>query len=474
MTDVQEHRLPRHPDLELDAVAARVLSDPTASERRVLLRGGYVLSMDDAIGDVEGGDVLLVDGAIAAVGTSLGLADVEIDCSSHVVLPGFVNSHVHMFQSALRSYWVCARTIDYFSQSRQGRGAILHRYLPSDVYLGQLVGSAEHLTAGVTTIVDTSQCTYTPEHTDSAITGLADSGIRAVYAYSPTTGWDHGDGVAHPHDLGRLLDRHFPTSSGLVTPAMGCPPDAELWALARHHKLPIFSHVNSAPAGLELESLGRSGAMGTDNTYIHCTGLESSTWDAIARSGGRASISNIVEQSLGFASPGLHPALACHVPTGFSTDGPSLGPSDMFSHMKVATVLLRGPSLGAGTNLLANDVTPHDILEVATIGGARAAHLDDIIGSITPGKRADIVLLNRRTLNAWPAHDPAGSVALLMDTSNVSSVLVDGIAVKWAGKLTALDTEALLSDLESSADGLLGRSGYPSRSVPGWRAPDPE
>lgn len=403
MTVPQESRLRRQPDCELDAVAAHVLSDSAATGRRVLLKGGYVMTMDDAVGDVDGGDVLLVDGAIATVGTSLGPEDVEIDCSGHLVLPGFVNSHVHMFQSALRSYWAGASTIDYFSQSRQGPGAIFHQYRPSDVYVGQLVGSAEHLAAGVTTIVDTSQCTYTPEHTDSAVVGLADSGIRAVYAYSPTTGWDHGDRMAHPHDLERLLAQHFPVSSGLVTPAMGCLPDVELWELARRHELPIFSHVSNAAAGLELESLGRDGAMGPDNTYIHCTGLEGSTWDAIAHYGGRVSISNVVEQSLGFPSPGLHPAFARDIATGFSTDAPSLGPSDMFSHMRMAYVLLRGSALGVGGDLAATDVTPRDVLKLATIGGARAAHMDELVGSISPGKRADIVLLNRRTLNAWPA-----------------------------------------------------------------------
>ena len=149
--------------------------------RRLLLRGGYVLSMDEQIGELAGGDVLIEDGAIAAVGERLEVGDAEVlDVAGHVVMPGFVDTHRHTWQSPFRG--VCADWTleDYF---RGIRMSISPNCSAQDVYAGNLLGALEALEAGVTTILDFSHCNNTPEHADAALQGLRDAGIRAMFAY---------------------------------------------------------------------------------------------------------------------------------------------------------------------------------------------------------------------------------------------------------------------------------------------------
>ncbi len=440
-------------------------SPAPGSRDRLLLQGGLVLSMDAAVGDFEEADVLIEGTTIAEVGPRLRVDAPQVDCAGMLVIPGFVNSHVHMFQTALRAYWADALAADYFSQSREDVNAIFHKYQPDDVYHGEYVGALECLNAGVTTAVDTSQCSYTPAHSDAAIRGLADSGMRAVYAYSPTSGGNVADPqYAYPQDLTRIQQEMSTGGGDLVTLALGGPLNADNWSLARSHGVPIFTHVNNAAAGHDLEALGKGGLMGTDNTYIHCNTLDPSTWTTIAATGGRVSLSTLVEQTLGSGLPGIRTALDHGMLPGLSTDAVTLGPADFFSQMRSAYALQRSRILehrASGRTDLARVVSCREILEMATMGGAHAAHLGDTVGSLTPGKQADVVLLDAKTLNAAPLSSAAGAIVTLMDTSNVDSVLVAGRMVKRGGQLIGVDVQDALRQLQQSADGLFARSKYP-------------
>lgn len=433
-----------------------------------LLRGGTVLSMDPGVGDFERGDVLIDGGVIVEVGSSLPDADAEvIDCEGKIVLPGFVNSHHHMFQTALRNYWSDGLDMDYFLQSRTGEAALFHQYAPADVYWGELGGALENLAAGTTTVVDTSQCSYTPEHTDAALDGIRRSGIRAVFSYSPVFG-DHevDPRYSHPEDIRRLVDQG--AGAGLIRLALGYHVDEDLFRLAKDVGLPVFAHVNDVSFGQMLEELEGDGLLGAHLTYIHCLGLDTSAWQTIARTGGRVSVSCIAEQTLAMGPPALRDALDHGVPVGFGTDAVSIGPVDFFSQMRAAYALHRGgraavpasPASAAGPG--GKMLSTRDVLEMATIGGARAAQVDDLVGSLTPGKRADILVLNGRALNAGPVLHASGAV-VNMDTSNVETVLVDGRTVKSAGRLVDVDVHQVLDRLAESAEGLLARAG--ARSI---------
>ncbi|CAM3705180.1 amidohydrolase family protein [Smaragdicoccus niigatensis] len=424
----------------------------------LLLRGGVVLTMDPDIGDLAIGDVLIEDGRIAAVGQNLVATGADtVDCSGKIVIPGFVNSHHHMFQTALRSYWSDGLELDYFMQSRFGSEALFHQYSPDDVYWGELGGALENLAAGTTTVVDTSQCSYTPEHTDAALDGIRRSGIRCVFSYSPVFG-DHEahPAYAHPEDIGRIVDAAG--DSGLVSLALGYHVDEDLFRLARDLDLPVFAHVNDANWGRVLEEFESDGLLGPLITYIHCLDLADSSWKAIARTGGKVSVSSIAEQTLAMGHPALQAALSHGVPVSFGTDAVSIAPVDFFSQMRAAFCLQRGAirTSGESTPL---PLSTRETLRIATLGGAQAAHLDHLVGSLTPGKRADVVVLNARALNAGPVLNAPGAVVHMMDTSNVETVLVDGRIVKSDGRLIDVDTDHVLDKLAASAEGLLSRSG---------------
>jgi 5-methylthioadenosine/S-adenosylhomocysteine deaminase len=430
----------------------------------LLLRNGIVLTMDPAIGDLDRGDVLVKDGVIAQVGRDLDLDAEIIDCAGHIVLPGFVNSHQHLFQTALRSYWADALEIDYFTQSRTGSNAIFHHYTPDDVYWGYYVGALENLAAGTTTVVDTSQCSYTPAHTDAALDALGRSGIRCVFSLCPATGdFEPAPSYNYPGDIHRLID------SGVhgerIQLALGYIADSEVFQLGRELGLPLFAHVNGPWLGQALEALDPKRLLGPWNTYIHCNGLDDSTWQVIERTGGKVSVSCHVEQSLGMGTPALQTAIDRGVAVGFGADAVSLGPVDFFSQMRAAHItqrigLLQADRLASAERFGAGST--RDILRMATLGGAQAAHVEHLVGSLAPGKRADIVVLNARTLNAAPLTHATGAVVQLMDTSNVVTVIVDGQIMKKDGHLVGVDVPEAIKQLSRSAEGLLRRSNYPN------------
>ncbi|AGB25779.1 cytosine deaminase-like metal-dependent hydrolase [Mycobacterium sp. JS623] len=422
--------------------------------RPLLLSNANVLTMDDNIGDLARGDVLIENGEISRVGVDLDAnADADVlDCADKIVLPGFVNSHLHMFQTALRAYWCDAVAEDYFTQSRTGRDGIFHQYTPEDVYWGELGGALENLSAGTTTVVDTSQCSYTPEHSDAALDAIRRSGIRCVFSFTPVFGHEPAPTYNYPNDIRRLTEA-TDKSDDRVSLALGYLVDANDFRLARELDLPVFAHINNEWFGRTLEELDGEGLLGLRNTYIHCLGLNDSTWQAIARTGGKVSLSCFVEHALGMGRPAIQRVLDYGIPSGLGTDAASLGPVDMFTQMRAAFQSARQ----ADTNP-ARPATTRDILRMATLGGAQAAHLDHRIGSLTPGKIADIVVLNARTLNTVPVLHASGAVVHHMDTSNVDTVIVGGDIVKSHGRLHNGEVEATLNGLTKSAESLLSRS----------------
>ncbi|MEU5761197.1 amidohydrolase family protein [Nocardia sp. NPDC047648] len=431
-------------------------------EGRLLLRGGIVLTMDENLGDHERGDVLIEDGRIVEVGQDLQADAQVLDCAGKIVLPGFVNSHHHMFQTALRSYWADALDLDYFMQSRAGADALFHQYTPEDVYWGQFGGALENLAAGTTTVVDTSQCSYTPEHTDAALEGIRRSGIRCVFSFSPSLGDHEPDpSYAHPEDIRRLIETTGEVHDGtLVRLALGYHVDEDLFQLARDLGLPMFAHVNDTSWGHVLEQFEKEGLLGPWITYIHCLGLEDTAWRAIQRTGGKVSVSTSAEQSLAMGQPALQSALDHGIPASFGTDTVGIAPVDFFSQMRAAYCWQRSRIQAAMRSNAAEvePITVRDILRMATLGGAQGAHLDHLIGSLTPGKRADVIALNARTLNSGPVNHAPGTVVQHMDTSNVDTVIVDGRIIKHEGRLLGVDIEQVLQQLERSATGLISRS----------------
>src|SRR6516225_8826803 len=241
----------------------RAQRDPN---RRILLRGGVVLSLDPKVADFEKADVLVEGKKISALGPNLdgGRSALIVDASDHIVKPGFVDTHHHQYETLLRSILsdgnlglTADSPTNYLSTIQ---GILTPEYRPEDAYISELVASLNQISAGVTTTVDTSQVSHTPAHTDACIAGLKESGRRAVFAYSS----GQGPASQFPQDLLRLKTQYFSSTDQPLTLELNAAPNADNWAFARQASVPIICRIVGDRSG-NFEAIGKAGLMGPDN-----------------------------------------------------------------------------------------------------------------------------------------------------------------------------------------------------------------
>ena len=441
------------------AVTLENLRNPNG--RAILLKDGIVLSMDSQVGDFEKGDVLIQGKKIVSVGQNVPAPahSLIVNAAGMIVMPGFIDTHHHQFETPLRSILSdgLLGVAGDNANTYQGKilGTFAPAYLPEDARLGELVASLSQMNAGVTATVDTSQVSITPEHTDACIAGLQESGRRALFAYSAGS----GNKSQFPQDIVRLRKQYFSSDDQLLTLALGVEANADRWKLARSVGAPIVSHMVNMST---LEPLAQAGLMGPDNEYIHCTRSGSETlWKTIADTGGKVSVAPAIEMQMRHGMPPIQTALDHGIRPSLSVDVECNMTADMFSIMRTAFTLQRAlinQRALAGEQNLPALVTCRDVIEFATIAGARVAHLDHKVGSLTPGKEADIILLATERINTFPLNNAPGTVVTLMDTSNVEHVFVAGKIMKWQGRLVGVDLTGLRRQIEKSRDGLLART----------------
>jgi len=429
--------------------------------RAILLKDGIVLSLDPKVGDFEKGDILIQGKKIASVGTNVDApkSAIVVNAAGMILMPGFVDTHHHQFETPLRSILsdglLGTPGDSASSYLKTILGTFTPAYLPEDARLGELVASLSQMNAGVTTTVDTSQVSLTPEHTDACISGLKESGRRVVFAYSA----GQGDKSQYPQDIVRLRKQYFSSDDQLWTLALGDATNADHWKLARSVGAPIVSHIVDMSA---LEPMAKSGIMGPDNEYIHCTRSGNEfLWKAIADTGGKVSIAPAIEMQMRHGMPPLQEALDHGIRPSLSVDVECNMTADMFSIMRAAYTLQRAlinQRALAGEQNLPALLTCRDVIELGTVAGARVAHLDSRIGTLSPGKEADIIMLATNRINTFPLNNVPGTVVTLMDTSNVENVFVAGKVMKWEGKLVGVDLGRLQLQIEKSRDGLLART----------------
>jgi cytosine/adenosine deaminase-related metal-dependent hydrolase len=433
--------------------------------RRILIKGGMVLSMDPAVGDFVKADVLIEGKKIREVRPNIKVSNATVvDATGSIVMPGFIDTHLHMFQTNLRAFFADAAYFgsalyqDYRRAAAPG-GAFEH-YNPEDAYLGQYVGALGNINGGVTTVCDTSQISNTPAHSDACVRAFNDAGLRTVFALSGAPGNSVATS-AYPQDVHRLKQKYFSSKDQLVTLALNTGISAERFQLARDVDVPIFTHVNTEAAGLQLEGL----KMGSDCTYIHVTLLNRSTWQKIADTGGKVSLSTIAESTVGVGTPAVQEAIDAGVLSraSFGTDAETFMTCDFFSQTRTAFTTQRLLALRASNNGAVAGRRPiscREVLEMATIGGARGAHLDHKIGSLTPGKEADIIMLRTDRINVSPVCNVPGAIVTLMDTSNVDTVFIAGNVMKWKGELVEVNLSSIFDRITASRDGILRRTGW--------------
>jgi 5-methylthioadenosine/S-adenosylhomocysteine deaminase len=449
---------------------------------RMIIRNGFVLSLDPEVGEIAGGEVLVEDGAIAAVGRDLGVSDAEeVDASGAIVMPGFVDTHRHTWQTPVRGVLPSCTLDEYFGSML---GNIGTHYRAEDVYAANLVGSWEALNAGITSLLDWSHVNNTPDHSDEAIRGLKESGIRAVYAHGVPVGgeWWAYSSLEHPDDIRRIRDTYFSSEDQLLTLALAARAPGNVtpevathdWNLAREIGARISVHVGMRLTSVHVNhilGMNELGLMGSDTCYIHCTDSTDEELDLIAETGGTTSVAPYVEMLMGHGVPPTGRLVERGIRPSLSVDVTSSVPGDMFTQMRTALVCERILAFTDSPDVaFAPTLTHRDVLEFATIDGARACALDDKVGSIKPGKQADLVLVRADQVNTAPLIDPAATVVVAADTSNVDSVWVAGKAVKRDGKLVGADPARLVGLVEESRDYLLSKAGL----LPAWFAANPD
>src|SRR5262245_19428201 len=428
--------------------------------------------MDPQLRDLFGGDLLIEDDCIAEVGHRLEAGDAEvIDASDCIVIPGFVDSHRHTWETVIRGIAPDVSLNGYFDLVLD---QLAPAYRPEDVYAGNYLGSLEAIDAGVTTLLDWSHISNSPEHADEAIRGLADAKLRAVYCHgNPNTSlaaWWFDSELTAGADIRRIRERYFSSDDQRMTLAMGtrgpgfCKPEVvrHEWELAREVGAPISVHVGMGPFAGRMSMVSRLndlGLLGDDTTYIHCNYLSDDEFQLIADSGGKVSIAPSVEMAMGHGTPPTAKALAHGLRPSISIDVVTTVPGDMFTQMRFlfasARLLEHEAAFAAASEEEPPLLTSREVLEFATIEGARVCGLEDRTGSLTPGKQADLVVLRCDHSNTYPVIDPVSTVVHQADTRNVDAVMVAGAFLKRDGRLVAGDLRRARDGAAASLDWLL-------------------
>lgn len=429
-----------------------------------------MLTQDPELGEFTG-DVLVADGKIAAVGQDLdgGSADV-IDGSGCAVLPGFVDTHRHSWQGALRSLDPSWTYPQYRGHVQIGLGPHLD---PEDVRVGNMAADLMALDAGVTTIRDESHIMNSPAHADAAIAAHQESGIRSVFAHGwPSTeaeSWQFGSTRAHPADLRRVRETLLSDDSARVTlNAMLRGPELSTMdiaardiELARDLGLRISMHVGLGDWGIEqraVEKLYEAGLLGPDMLLIHCCTSSDAELQLIADHGAAVSVAAALEVFMpGLGQPATNRMLAYGLRPSLSVDVETAVAGDMFGVMRAAMAyqqLVRADCGGALDRNIDSLTTfdARDVLAFATIDGARASGIADRTGSITPGKQADVIVLRLTDPNLLPATDVAAAIVTAGHAGNVDRVMVAGRTLKSHGKLHG--GAAILQQAAASRDRL--------------------
>jgi 5-methylthioadenosine/S-adenosylhomocysteine deaminase len=383
---------------------------------KMLIKGGTVLSLDRTVGNLLEADVLIDDGIISEVGSSLRARGAEVvDAVDTIVMPGFVDAHRHLWQSL-------SGDIDSASEMEASG-----HYSPDDIYAATLVGLLRALAAGITTVVDWCDLLDDAARLEAALAAHADSGVRTVFVSSR-------DGTTAPTN----------TTLAFASPDL---VEADLdgltsrWADARARGRRIHAHAGtSAMAGGEVAELGRRGLLGPDLTLSHCTRLSTADFAAIAASSTAVALTAASDMADGAGPPPVQQLIDRGIRPGLGVGNERLAPGDVFAQMRAVISVQHATSFDlklAGKGGVPNLLGTREVIRYATVDGARAAGLADITGSLRPGKRGDVIVLRADRPNIAPVNDPIGAVVWGMDTSNIDWVFVGGTALVENGELTA-------------------------------------
>ena len=455
-----------------------------------------------------------------------------VDCSGTIVMPGFITTHHHQYETIQRSIiadgtlggpwplegygsvvqniWTAGRITEPGTPGNPGKviwdlGRV--PYDPEDLYISEVVACLSQISEGITCGTDTSQANHTPAHTDAIIKGLMDSGRRMVFDYSGGTNRT-ADGFPYEapgamndttKGIGRLAKTYFSSKDQLVTLGFGggAGPAFEGanytgWQLGRSFGALINNHGFGNPdAIVKAAADTRNGTDWSDVTFVHTTrwqdapfaqvgaagpsgyyptGNRARAWEIWRDRGAHVSIANLIEMQMRHGMPPFQEALNHGILPSLSPDVDTNMTTDAFSLMRGAFCLQRAlandlafKESNPGNIPMPQLVTSRQCIEMATIAGAAANRILDKVGTLAPGKEADIIVLDARNINTWPMNNVPGTIVTMMNPRHVRDVLIAGKVVYWRGKLVGWDIDRLLSQIEQSRDRVLARINGPAK-----------
>lgn len=454
-----------------DTTSAAVLEQlrhRPAADRRILFTGATIVTMDPDLGVIDRGDLLVEGDTITAVGRDLAAGDaVVVDATSTILGPGFVDTHRHAWETQLRRIMPDVDDLGGYVMSTLAGYATVYR--PEDMYIGTRLAALTAIDGGITTMLDFSHNSRTREHSDAAIEALRDTGIRGVHAsMGPHFGdWDR----QWPGDLTRVKEQYFSSDDQLLTlrlaalatdeiagPALAYGPELAHIAQDLDIKVSVDAVFGTSSAEAILR-WAEEGILGPDVSLIHATGLPSEAWKAMGETGTTVALAPTSDAQIGLetAIPAVDEALSVGIRPGLSIDVEVALASDMFTQMRALHAIQRMRAVNAayGTDRQLHRITTHDVLDFATLQGARTNGLQDVTGSLTPGKKADLLVIQAEALNNMPLNDPIGTVVLGSDPRNISAVLINGEPRKWNGCVLDVDLPALRREVHASREHVL-------------------
>ena len=427
-----------------------------------VVRGAHVLTMDPSLRDIVAGDVHVRAGEIIAVGNDLRAPAAEmIDGRGMIAMPGLIDTHSHLWNTPLRNLVDEGPKMGYFALTL-GLGK---EYTPEDMYRGVRLGVAEMLYSGITTVHDWAHNIRGPAYADADLRALRDSAIRARFSYGTPQGGLAADQTMDLADLARVQREWFGgrndglLSLGMAARSLSDSPRGAVtvqtlkrdWDGARKLGLPITIHTGGKGRVALLES---EGMLGADVQLINPTAYDETDFARIVKSKAHVSFSPFAEMRSSFLMSRLVEMLKHRVPVSISIDTAAIsGNNDMFATMHALIdsqfVITKDPlSLSA-----------RQVLELATINGARDLGIADRVGSLTPRKRADLILVRTTDLNMAPLGDPLQAIVRSAQPHNVDTVVVDGRILKRNGQMTSLDVATIVREASDSLAALRARAG---------------
>ena len=425
------------------------------------IANAYIMTMDGGLGDIAGGSIHVRNGDIVAVGKDIAGGGERIDGGGMIVMPGLVETHWHMWNTLYRSFAGDKPEEGYFpTVARFGQ-----QMSPDDIFQSTRLSAAEAINSGMTFVHSWCHNARSQAHAEADIRALTEIGIRARHS----CGWPQGMPDTQSADQGPIesfaKDWKSWSNEGLIGLGMAWrgqfragPIKPEVYQPefdnARKLGLPITVHVASARKAVnQIEPLYKAKLMGKDVQLIHTLSATPAELDMIKESGSSVSVSPGTELRIGYGYPQISEMLAKGIPLGVSVDTSALtGSSNLFAVLKLAR---DSENARAESEI---KMSARKALELGTIGGAQSMGIDDKVGSLKPGKRADLIAIDTNALNMAVMTDPAHLVLEATGPENVDTVVVDGRILKRAGKLAAVDTPKVIAEARAALAGVRERT----------------